>query len=145
MKPIYTIKKYFRSNFRELFLYHNSSLEFRAKLFALVVGAKGKDTSKEFELLHQQALKIYKDDELRALTFEDATKEYLHKIYAFNKSGVDKLARDISKTLKHKPRFAQKIDTELLIPFISCHNDTDTQSYQEHIIQFLDTLRLEYL
>ena len=54
------IKHYLRSAFREIIVYHNSSLEFRAKLFAIVAGADkniSKDEEKiiEFDINSNQA------------------------------------------------------------------------------------------
>lgn len=39
MRLIFPIKHHFFSAFRELFVHHHGSLEFRAKLFALVIAA----------------------------------------------------------------------------------------------------------
>ena len=138
------LKNYFRSAFREIFVYHNSSLEFRAKLFAIVAGADDLLSPKEEAIIKEQALIIYHGDEDRAITLLLATKEYVEKIKYNNDLGVDLLAIDITKLLKRNRRFVHKIETSQLTPIIEAQTDVDVKDYQRNIIEFLETLKKEY-
>ncbi len=137
------IKNYFRSAFREIIVYHNSSLEFRAKLFAIVAGASQQMTPEDEQIIMNAALDIYNDDENRAMTLWLATQEYYEKIKEDNNLGVDELAKDIMKLLKRNHRFVHKINTDYLMPLVHAQPDQDTRDYQIHIIDFLDTLKKE--
>ncbi len=137
-------KHYLRSAFREIIVYHNSSLEFRAKLFAIVAGVDKDITKEEEEIIHNAALKIYHNDENRATTLWLATKEYVEKIHQNNELGIDELARDIEKLIKRNHRFVHKINTDYLMPIVEAQKDQDTQDYQRHIIDYLNGLKKEY-
>jgi hypothetical protein len=138
------IKHYLRSAFREIIVYHNSSLEFRAKLFAIVAGADKNISKDEEKIIRASALEIYHNDENRATTLWLATKEYVEKIRANNNLGIDELARDIEKLIKRNARFVNKIDTKVLTPILDAQTDKDTKDYQRHIITFLERLKEEY-
>lgn len=141
-----SIKHYFRSTFREFFVYHNSSLEFRAKIIALVVGANDACNTCDYDTVYEIALDIYHQDVNRATTLLHACKEYVNKVHINNNLGINELANDITKLLKTNPRFAMKIDTHKLQPLLKCHEeDADSVSYQENILEFLDTLKAEHL
>jgi hypothetical protein len=137
-------KHYLRSAFREIIVYHNSSLEFRAKLFAIVSGVDKKISAQEEEIIKASALKIYENDENRATTLWLATKEYVEKIHKNNDLGIDELARDIEKLIKRNHRFVHKINTNDLMPIVEAQMDRDTKDYQLHIIEFLESLKREY-
>ena len=146
MTLLQSIKTYFRSTFREIFVYHNSSLEFRAKVLALVIGANDSCNSCDYDTAYKVGLDIYHNDENRAATLLHACKEYVSKVHLDNDLGINELANDITKLLKANPRFAMKIDTQKLQALLKCHEeDSDTLSYQENILEFLDTLKAEYL
>ena len=139
-----SLKHYLRSAFREIIVYHNSSLEFRAKLFAIVAGADEKISKDEERIIRESALKTYHNDENRATTLWLATKEYVTKIRRNNNLGIDELARDIEKLIKRNKRFVHKIDTSLLMPLVEAQTDPDIKDYQLHIIDFLDQLKSDY-
>lgn len=138
------IKNYLRSAFREIIVHHNSSLEFRAKLFAIVAGADKNISKDEEDIIRSSALIIYENDENRAATLWLATKEYVDKIRQNNDLGIDELARDIEKLIKRNTRFVHKIDTAVLLPILQAQTDNDTRDYQRHIIEFLEGLKKEY-
>ena len=144
MSYIQNIKRYFRSAFREFFVYHNSSLEFRAKLFAIVAGANEVISDKEEKIIKDAAIKIYNKDEDRASTLWLATKEYVQKIQSDNDLGVDELAKDITHLLKRNRRFVSKIDINILKPLMEIQEDQDTKDYQKHILDFLQDLKVEF-
>lgn len=143
MKFIQIFRHFFTSHFREFFVYHHSSLEFRAKLFAVVAGANEEFSPQEQEIIKAQASKIY-DDPDRVETLLATVIEYIDIIKEDNGLGVDELAKDIDKSLKRNKRFVSKINTEQLLPLLEVQTDQDTQDYQRHIIDFLERLKKEH-
>lgn len=139
----YKLKHYLFNAFRELFIYHHSSLEFRAKVFALVIAANEKHSDCEFEIVRNTGIKIYNDED-RANTLTLTTKEFVEKIHDRNGMDIDTLIQDIVQELKMIPRYAKKISIEELTPLVSCNGDDDTISYQNSIIAFLERLKKEY-
>jgi len=143
MRLSFRIKHHFFSAFREFFVHHHGSLEFRAKLFALMIAVDQDATLQHFILTKQLAQEIYKDDEDRATLLMLTTKELVQKVKENNGLDVDKLIANIQKNLKIVPRYHKKIDTNLLKRFLELTTDKDTLSYQENIISFLDNLKEE--
>lgn len=139
-----TLKNYLFSAFRELFVYHHSSLEFRAKLFALVIAANADANDCEMAIVKEAGMKIYNDED-RANALVLTTKEFVIKVIEDNGLDMDSLVRDIMEDLKLVPRYTQKIDTSLLKPLIECSADEDVSTYQIHIIEFLERLKAEHL
>lgn len=139
----YKLKHYILSAFRELFIYHHSSLEFRAKVFAIVIAANEHSGDCELELVKKAGIEIY-DDENRANTLMLTTKEYVQKVRNSNGLDIDRLAQDIIKELKLITRYAEKIDVSQLKPFIQCSTDEDTIAYQMNIIEFLGRLKKDH-
>ncbi len=138
-------KHYFFNAFRELFVHHHGSLEFRAKLFTLIIAANENIKEENYLLVKQLGLKIYNDDEDRANLLLLSTKELLKKLGDNNGLNIDKLISQIQKDLKFVPRYAKKIDIESLEQFLSLPSEPDTISYQKNILEFLQTLKDEIL
>ncbi len=132
------VKAWFLSFFRELFVYHNSSLEFRAKLLAVMIGVNKDISECESDLLTDVARQIYKDDEARIDVLVNTTKEYVKKIIEDNGLDINELIMSIRQDLKDIRRFHQKIDIEQLKRFLSCCEDDDTNITQTRIIEFLE-------
>ncbi len=137
------IKYYLFNAFREIFMYHYSSLEFRAKLFAALISANTHAGECEFDLVKVQAMQIY-NDESRSETLTLTVREIVTKVVDDNGLNNDDLIEDILIDLKDIPRYAQKIDTTLLYPFLECHHDEDTKLYQTRIIELFDRLHDHY-
>ena len=133
------MKIWFLTFFRDVFVYHNSSLEFRAKLFAAIIGANKEVDACEEKILEQVAKEIYPDDEARANIFVMTTKEYVNKIIQDNGLDLNELIVAIDHELKQVKRFYQKIDIEKLKRFLVCsEDDEETQIIQQRILEFLD-------
>ncbi len=133
------LKIWFLTFFRDLFLYHNSSLEFRAKLFAAIIGANKHVDSCEKELLNQVAREIYPDDEARADVFVMTTIEYVTKIIQHNGLDLNELILAIDAELRDVKRFCEKVDIEKLRRFLVCsEDDEETQLIQQRILEFLE-------
>lgn len=137
-------KTFFINAFRELFLYHHGSLEFRAKLFAAVIAAKGEMNKCEEKLLQDISHRIY-NETTRAASFFLATKEYIDKVIANNGLDIDGLIKEVLRDLSDKPRYAKKIDTVMLSELLSCSENEDDRIYQEKIIALFTREKLRYL
>ncbi len=128
----------FLSFFREIFVYHNSSLEFRAKLLAAIIGSNKKINLCEEGVLEEVAKEIYPKNEARVDVLINTTKEFVKKIIEKNGLDVNELILSISRDLKEVKRFHQKIDIPMLERFLVCSkNDKETYIIQLRIIEFL--------
>ena len=143
MNLAFRIKHYFFNAFREIFVHHHGSLEFRAKLFALIIAANKKPSVDNFIKVKELALKIYNNDEDRANLLLLTTKELVEKVKKNNNLNLDYLIESIQKELKIVPRYAKKINIEDLETFLAFTKDDDTLYYQKNILEFLDTLKKE--
>jgi ABC-type Mn2+/Zn2+ transport system ATPase subunit len=119
-------------------VYHNSSLEFRAKLFAAIIGANKKVDECEEKILEEVAREIYPDDEARANVLVLTTKEYVNKIIQNNGLDLNELILAIDHELKEVDRFCDKVDLERLQRFLICtRDDEETTLTQQRILEFL--------
>jgi len=145
MRFSFRLKHYFFSAFREFFVHHHGSLEFRAKLFALVIAANEKAKVENFIIVKNKGLEIYDGDEDRANLLMISTKELVQKVRDNNDLDIDSLIFAIQKELKIVPRYAHKIDIEALQPIVDLTYDMDTVAYQENILEFLQSTKDEIL
>lgn len=137
------IKQFFLNAFRELFIYHHNSLEFRAKLFATIIIADEKDNEVcYYDKVDSISKNIYKDS-MRQETLLLTTMEYVKKAKDDNGLGIDELIYDIIDELKTTPRYSKKIDVIQLSSIVGCSKDEDSLSYQNSIIQFFGNLKSE--
>ncbi len=133
------LKIWFLTFFRDVFIYHNSSLEFRAKVFAAIIGANRKVDACEEKILESVAAEIYPDDTARADVLVMTTKEYVNKIVQNNGLDLNELILAIDQELKDVRRFYDKINLEQLRRFLVCtENDEETQMIQHRILEFLE-------
>jgi hypothetical protein len=145
MRLSFRLKHHFFSAFRELFVHHHGSLEFRAKVFALIIVANNDSTVESYIKVKEIALKIYENDEERANLLMLTTKEKVHKVRENNGLDIDTLVANIQKDLKIIPRYAKKINLDELKELILLSDDEDTISYQNNILEFLETLKEDTL
>jgi len=141
MRLSFRLKHRFFSAFREIFVHHHGSLEFRAKIFALMIAVNENPKVENFILVKKLALQIYKKDEDRANLLLLTTKELVEKVRGKNSLTLDLLVATIQKELKIVPRYAKKIDIESLKGFFEFSYNEDTLAYQKNIIEFLETLQ----
>lgn len=132
-------KTFFLSFFRELFVYHHTSLEFRAKLFASMIASNKIDKSCEYTVLKKIAKEIYKDDEYRVDVLVHTTKEYVNKILQTDSLGIDRLLLDIDRQIKKHKRFVEKINMNHLRSFYACNGDEETVLLQTRILEFYES------
>ncbi|QOY52810.1 hypothetical protein [Candidatus Sulfurimonas baltica] len=145
MQPSFGIKHHFFSAFRELFVHHHGSLEFRAKLFALMVAANIESRVESYEIVKKIGMDIYKNDPDRANLLMLSTKELVNKVKDNNGLDIDTLIANIQKDLKMVPRYAKKIDVDSLKQLLVLSHDNDIISYQGNILEFLQTIKEEIL
>jgi uncharacterized tellurite resistance protein B-like protein len=132
------IKIRFLLFFRDIFVYHNSSLEFRAKLLAAMIGANKQIDDCEDKILQNIAKEIYPDDEARVDMLIDTTKEYVYKIIRDNQLELNELIKHIELVLREEPRFHEKINLARLSRFFECsQHDEENHIIQTRIIEFL--------
>jgi len=145
MRLGFKIKHHFFSAFREFFVHHHGSLEFRAKIFALIIVSNEEINEDSYLVVKNIGMNIYKNDESRADLLMLSTKELVKKVQNNNGLDIDTLVSHIQKELKIIPRYAKKIDIDSLRPIIDLTRDRDTISYQENILEFLKSLKEETL
>ena len=130
--------------FRELLVFHNSSLEYRAKIITLVVSSDGNISDCELEKLKIMTNEIYKNDTIRANLLLDTIQEYHIKIITDNGLNFQHLIELVAKETKEIRRFTKKIDIEMLSQFQECLSDEDEIIFQNRILSFLSDLKEEY-
>ena len=145
MRLAFRIKHHFFGAFRELFVHHHGSLDFRANLFALIIAAYEESTVDSYIVVKTIGMDIYDNDKDRANLLMLVTKEKVKKVHDNNGLDVDTLVAHIQKELKVIPRYAKKIDIETLKLLLPLTYDKDTLSYQENILEFLQDLKEETL
>ncbi len=134
----------FLSMFRELFVYHHRSLEFRAKLFAAMIVVKDKIDESDFEKVKDIGVDIYGRDEKRIEILVRTTKEYVDKVITNNGLDIDQLIFDIDKILKEQKRYASKINVDHLKRLLNEENE-DIRLIQNRVIEFAQAQRRQYL
>lgn len=144
MRLGFRLKHHFFSAFREFFVHHHGSLEFRAKIFALLIVANEKPPVESYILVKDIGMNIYNGDVERSDLLMLSTKEIVQKTID-NRFDIDLLINSILKELKIIPRYAKKIDIKALRPLLSLSYDPDTISYQENILEFLQNIKDEIL
>ncbi len=140
-----SFKHRFFSAFRELFVHHHGSLEFRAKILALFISVNMENQEDYYELIENIAMDIYQNDKDRANLLILTIQELVKKVKDNNGLDVDMLVLHIQNELKVVPRYAKKIDTNCLRNLLSISKDKDTISYQKNILEFLDKLKTDTL
>lgn len=102
------VKLHFLSFFREFFIYHHRSLEFRAKIFAAILLVKSKICDNDFDELNEIASEIYANDKKRKEVLILTVKEYIKKVYEYKNFDIDMLLKEIDDELKLHHRFVKK-------------------------------------
>jgi len=130
--------------FREVLVYHNSSLEFRAKLLTLMITSDGEINECEKQKLKEIAHTIYYSDQERAELLIDTVYEFHTKIVTNNGLDFEHLVTQVRKEVKEVKRFCQKIDIDLLMQLHECMEEDDDEAlFQMRVIEFLQSLKDE--
>lgn len=130
--------------FRELLVYHHSSLEYRAKILTLMVSANGEICECEKQKLKEIAHSIYSEDQQRAELLIDTVNEYHTKILTNNGLDFEHLILLVERETREVPRFTSKIDMGLLMQLHECMESSEDILFQQRIIEFLQGLKDEY-
>ncbi len=130
--------------FRELLVYHHSSLEYRAKVLTLMISSNGDMCECEKQKLKEIAHSIYGDDQERAELLIDTVNEYHTKIVTDNGLDFEHLIQLVERETREVPRFTVKIDMELLMKLHECMDTPEDILFQQRIIEFLQGLKDEY-
>ena len=139
-----SLKRTLTKMFRELLVYHHSSLEYRAKILTLMISANGEICECEKQKLKEIAHSIYGDNLERAELLIGTVNEYHSKILTNNGLDFEHLVQLVERETKAVPRFVEKIDMTLLREIHQCIDDDEDALFQERILEFLGTLKTEY-
>ena len=139
-----SLKRNIMKMFRELLVYHHSSLEYRAKILTLMISANGDMCECEKQKLKEIAHSIYGDDQERAELLIDTVNEYHTKIVTDNGLDFEHLIQLVERETREVPRFTAKIDMELIMQLHECMDSPEDILFQKRIIEFLQGLKDEY-
>ena len=135
-------KLHFLSIFRELFVPHYRSLEFRAKIFTAMLIAKNSILDSDCQEVEEIAKDIYKDDKKRIHILVQTVKEYVEKATQGSKWNLDLLLKDIDYELKMIKRYVKKIDFEHLRRLMINSDEMDAIFQQQVYEFFLNEVRI---
>jgi len=140
------VKRTVKKMFREFLVYHHSSLEYRAKIFTLIVSANGEICECEKQKLKEIAHHIYGDDYERAELLIDTINEYHTKIVTKNGLDFEHLVQLVVKETKEVKRFSDKIDMELLNKLNECVDEDNEEEvlFRKSLLEFFQNLKDEY-
>jgi len=141
-----SLKRTIIKMFREFLVYHNSSLEYRAKILTLIVSADGEISECEKQKLKEIAHTIYSENQERAELLIDTVNEYHTKIITNNGLNFEHLIQLVLKETREVKRFASKIDMPLLRTLSECVDDDaeDDILFKERLLEFMQNLKEEY-
>ena len=129
------IKLRFLSAFRDFFIYHHKSLEFRAKIFAAMISAKFDPDEDDFFILNDIVNEIYENDQTRKDFLIQTVREYVARVKRSDRITLDTLLLSIDKDMKDHKRYAKKIDFSHLRRFMSgCEEEI---LVQQRVYEFL--------
>lgn len=129
------IKLAFLTFFREFFVYHHRSLEFRAKFFAAMIASNTKIDENIYEILQKIGKEIYGNDEYRTEMLIRTTKEYVNKIMTDNGLNLDEIIFDIDRLIKENKRYVKKINMNHL-KRLQVKDNEDVMVTQQRILEF---------
>lgn len=138
------LKRNFIKMFRELLVYHHSSLEYRAKILTLMVSSNEVIDACEEQALREIADKIYFDDSERAELLIDTVKEYHEKIVTQNGLDFEHLVQEVERESREVNRYVEKINFDLLGRLHQCMKEEDDIIFQQRILEYLQMLKEEY-
>ena len=138
------LKRNIMKMFRELLVYHHSSLEYRAKILTLMISANGEICECEKQKLKEIAHAIYGEDHERAELLIDTVNEYHTKIITNNGLDFEHLIQLVDRETREVPRFTAKIDMGLIMQLHECMESSEDILFQQRIIEFLQGLKDEY-
>ncbi len=140
-----SLKRKIFKMFREFLVYHNSSLEFRAKILTLVVSTNSKISECENIKLKSIASAIYPKDNERAEILIETIYEYHQKIITNNGLNFEHLIQLVMREVREVKRFSNKIDINILMELHECTKDNEeNRLFQLRVIEFLEEMKKEH-
>jgi hypothetical protein len=137
------VKTWLLTSFREIFLYHYKSLEFRAEVLALVIAPTcGQGRKWDSETLKQTAAEIYPSDHHRRDVLINIVKNYIALILRHS-DAYDEAVRDINRKIKANRTLGSKINMEHVRRFERDDMEEEHRLLQTRIIEFLDSAAKE--
>jgi len=130
--------------FREILIYHNKSLEFRAKILTLIVAIDDQINACKDKKLREVAAKVYADDNTRADLLVDTVHEYCLKIQTNNGLDLEHLILLVEREAKENKRYTKKINIERLKEFEECLTNEDDKIFHQRVIEYLRVMKEEY-
>lgn len=130
-----SLKVYFASIFREIFVPGYKSLEFRAKIFTAILLAKNRQTDEDYQNLEKIVDEIYQNNKKRTRILIATVKEYVNKARTYKSLNLDSLLKEIDIDMKNSPKYAKKIDFSFLRRLIS--DDENEALTQQRVYEFL--------
>ena len=127
-------KNHLLSVFREVFISHHRSIEFRAKIFAAMLLAKKKQTDEDYDVIKDIAGEIYVGDEQRIGVLVSIVKEYILKAKTYKSLNLDSLLKEIDRNIKNNKKYVKKIDFSHLRRLIG--DDDDDALIQQRVYEF---------
>lgn len=135
-------KLHFLSIFRELFVPHYRSLEFRAKILAAMLVAKKDLLESDYDDVVEIAKDIYGDDKKRIHILIQTVKEYVDKATQGGELNLDSLLKDIDYELKNIKRYVKKIDFAHLRRLMINSDEVDAHFQQQVYEFFLNEVKI---
>lgn len=134
-----SVKSWLLTVFRELFLYHYKSLEFRAEIFALIMSPGCKSFKEcDFKTLKEVAAEIYANDRHRQEVFLNIVREYVVMILRNAPASYGEAVKDINHKVKINKSLATKINMDHINRFLRNDTAENRQLLQQRIKEFLE-------
>jgi len=123
-------------------VYHHESLEFRAKVFALVIASNEQYGDCEEIILHHACNSVYNEDEVRAKILAKTTNEYLLNYKQSGNNDIEKMLLSVDESIKENHKLTSKIDINMLKEFLECCENNHDRKLQSKVIEFLEDTKL---
>lgn len=138
-----SLKTKLLASFREIFVYHHKSLEFRAKTYAIILASGCCDIKNcNWKLLAEIAHRVYTDKRRQEILMH-TTKEYVELILRSNSSIYDEFVKDISMNIKKDKMCAKKINIDDIKILLKEDIKEDMQIFQLRLYEFLENASKE--
>lgn len=130
--------------FRELLVYHHSSLEFRAKVLTLMISSDKDMSECEKSTLDNIAHTVYAGNDERAELLVDTVYEYHKKIMTDNGLNFEDLVNIVQRETTKVSRFVSKIEMKYLVQLKECTTDEEELIFKDRVIAFLQQIKDEH-
>ena len=127
---------YFFSLFREIFVPHHRSLEFRAKVLAAMLVAKKTVNEDDYALIREIAIEIYGADKKRIEVLIKTVREYVNNIKTLKLATLDDLLAGVDSEIRAVHRYVKKIDFAHLRRLMIDSDDEDAL-VQQYVYEYM--------